>query len=91
MFNFKFILLITTGLQHVSGHGYAYSPRTRNWFAVEEGAEGQSVEGLPNKEYCPDVSEEYNTMSSRISFRLILFNISFPNLVFASPSVLEYQ
>jgi len=49
-------LLAIVALKHVDGHGYAYSPRTRNWFAVEEGTEGQSVTGLPPKEYCPDVS-----------------------------------
>jgi len=48
-------LFATFALKHVSGHGYAYSPRSRNWFAAEEGLEGVSpTEGLPNKEYCPD-------------------------------------
>jgi len=54
MLYYSFALFVTIVLKHVSGHGYATSPRTRNWFAVEEGVDGQGVEGLPSKEYCPD-------------------------------------
>lgn len=56
MLYYSYAFLLAYVLKDVSGHGYAYSPRTRNWFAVEEGVDGQGVEGLPTKEYCPDVS-----------------------------------
>ena len=62
-------------LEHVNGHGYAYSPRTRNWFAVEEGVEGQAVAGLPNKEYCPDVSFTKTQLTRKINYPSILLLI----------------
>jgi hypothetical protein len=37
---------------HVRGHGYQSSPRSRNWYANEEGIEG-SQPGVPGREYCP--------------------------------------
>ena len=37
----------------VRGHGYISSPRSRNWYAHEEGASFGAVDGKPLKEYCP--------------------------------------
>jgi len=54
MVNFSFALLALVGIEHVNGHGYVHSPRSRNWFAVEEGVQGVDTAGLPDKEYCPD-------------------------------------
>mmetsp|Transcript_32272 Transcript_32272/g.47706 ORF Transcript_32272/g.47706 Transcript_32272/m.47706 type:complete len:635 (+) Transcript_32272:70-1974(+) len=54
MINFSFALLALVGMEHVNGHGYVHSPRSRNWFAVEEGVQGVDIVGLPDKEYCPD-------------------------------------
>lgn len=49
-------LLLTILVQQIAGHGYCYTPRTRNWVAVEEGVNGAAIANLPPKEYCPDVS-----------------------------------
>jgi len=39
----------------VNGHGYMYSPRSRNWVAFEDGTDswsGTGDSGTPTKEYC---------------------------------------
>ena len=43
-------------VRQAAGYGYAYTPRTRNYFAAEEGTSGQAIAGKPNTEYCPHVS-----------------------------------
>jgi hypothetical protein len=53
---FESIVLVAFLAQQVAGHGYLYAPRTRNWYSVEVGVEGQSQPGVPGMEYCPSVS-----------------------------------
>ena len=36
----------------VEGHGYMYSPRSRNFYAHLDGVDGDAVAGIPPKEYC---------------------------------------
>jgi hypothetical protein len=44
-------------VQEASGHGHLYTPRSRNWVAHQDGFDtGMSSSGVPQKEYCPDVS-----------------------------------
>ena len=44
--------MMTMGLSYVSGHGQLISPRSRNWFAFEEGVDGAAVAGKPRTDYC---------------------------------------
>jgi len=45
-------LLSSHHLNFTDAHGYMSSPRSRNWFAAEDGTNGQET-GLPKKEFCP--------------------------------------
>ena len=49
-------LLFSSYASLVDGHGYMYSPRSRNWVANEDGTDswaGGGTVGTPKKEYCP--------------------------------------
>jgi hypothetical protein len=46
------LLVLLPLVAHVRGHGYQSSPRSRNWYANEEGIEGSQA-GVPSREYCP--------------------------------------
>lgn len=47
------IILVTfSHFQQINGHGYLESPRSRNFFASQDGVNGEKV-GFPNKDYCP--------------------------------------
>lgn len=48
----QMLLVLLSLAAHVRGHGYQSSPRSRNWYANEEGIEG-SQPGVPGREYCP--------------------------------------
>lgn len=45
-------LILLPFVAQVRGHGYINFPRSRNWYANEEGIEG-SQPGVPRREYCP--------------------------------------
>jgi len=45
-------ILSPTMVIKVEAHGHLISPRSRNWFAWEEGVDGGGVAGLPPKEFC---------------------------------------
>jgi hypothetical protein len=49
---FQGFLALLPLVAHVRGHGYQSSPRSRNWYAAEEGIEGNQP-GVPRREYCP--------------------------------------
>jgi len=47
-----FVILSQHFIKDVDAHGFMSTPRTRNQFAAEEGLDGGSTAGLPDKEYC---------------------------------------
>ena len=52
-------------VQEASGHGHLYTPRSRNWVAHQDGFDtGMSSPGVPQKEYCPDVSVWMRSLDS---------------------------
>eukprot|EP00521_Asterionellopsis_glacialis_P003008 CAMPEP_0195261998 /NCGR_PEP_ID=MMETSP0706-20130129/9495_1 /TAXON_ID=33640 /ORGANISM="Asterionellopsis glacialis, Strain CCMP134" /LENGTH=1208 /DNA_ID=CAMNT_0040315999 /DNA_START=57 /DNA_END=3683 /DNA_ORIENTATION=+ len=48
-------LVVATNLSTTEAHGHLTSPRSRNWYAAEEGMDGLSPDktGVPKKEFCP--------------------------------------
>jgi len=46
------LLIASTLVGSVHGHGHLVSPRSRNWDAAENGAQSQA--GVPPFDYCPD-------------------------------------
>ena len=50
----KILLLSLFNPSLVQGHGYLYSPRSRNWVAYEDGTDSWSggSAGVPLREYC---------------------------------------
>lgn len=46
-----FAALLLTAIDSVRGHGHLESPRSRNFFAFEEGVDTPQV-GKPPKDYC---------------------------------------
>eukprot|EP00549_Striatella_unipunctata_P011843 CAMPEP_0118716170 /NCGR_PEP_ID=MMETSP0800-20121206/27336_1 /TAXON_ID=210618 ORGANISM="Striatella unipunctata, Strain CCMP2910" /NCGR_SAMPLE_ID=MMETSP0800 /ASSEMBLY_ACC=CAM_ASM_000638 /LENGTH=434 /DNA_ID=CAMNT_0006622529 /DNA_START=157 /DNA_END=1461 /DNA_ORIENTATION=+ len=49
LLSFEVIVII---INTVSGHGYMYTPRSRNWVANQDGVNGGSSADLPKREYC---------------------------------------
>jgi len=47
-----FVILSQHFIKDVDAHGFMSTPRTRNQFAAEEGLDGGSTAGLPDKEFC---------------------------------------
>jgi len=56
VFTWKNVVLLALFSPHtlINGHGYMYSPRSRNWVAQEDGADSGTTggSGTPKKEYC---------------------------------------
>jgi len=46
-------LIFMANLSETEAHGHLTSPRSRNWYANQEGVSGTSTVGVPPKEHCP--------------------------------------
>ena len=50
----RVLLLVVTAVHQINGHGFMYTPRSRNYIAFEDGVDGAEA-GKYKREHCKDV------------------------------------